>query len=229
MGDAARTPAPLVVTLAGLTAVSGVLDAVSFLALGHVFTANMTGNVVLLAFAAAGAAGFSFTASLCALASFLGGAVTGGILAGRVRVRRRLVLTTMALEAVLTLGAVVVVALVSQPGAGWPRYVVVAVLAFSVGTRNAAVRRLGVPDMTTTVLTSTLTGLASESTAAGGTNPNVRNRGASVLAMFAGALVGAGLVLHAGAAWSLGAAVALVVASAAYFSRQEPLVLGLER
>jgi len=44
----------LPVGLLALTAVSGILDAVSFLALGHIFTANMTGNVVFLAFAAVG-------------------------------------------------------------------------------------------------------------------------------------------------------------------------------
>ena len=47
---------PLPALLCTLTAVSGVVDAVSFLALGHVFVANMTGNVVFLGFAAAGAA-----------------------------------------------------------------------------------------------------------------------------------------------------------------------------
>jgi len=227
MSERDRTPAPLVITLASLTAVSGFIDAVSFLALGHVFTANMTGNVLLLGFAAAGAAGFSFTASFTALACFLAGAVLGGVLARRIRLHRSLVLVVMTLEAVLTLIAAVVAASVVGVGVGWPRFLVVAILALTVGTRNAAVRRLGVPDMTTTVLTTTLTGLASESTLAGGTNPNVGNRGTSVVSMFVGALVGAVLVLHAGAAWSLGAAAALVVAAAAYFSRRTPLELGL--
>jgi len=227
MSEPDRTPAPLVITLAGLTAVSGFLDAVSYLALGHVFTANMTGNVLLLGFAAAGAAGFSFTASFTALACFLAGAVLGGVLARRIPLHRSLVLVVMAVEAVLTLVAAVVAASVAGVGVGWPRFLVVAILALTVGTRNAVVRRLGVPDMTTTVLTTTLTGLASESTLAGGTNPYVRNRGTSVVSMFVGALVGAVLVLHAGAAWSLGAAAALVVAAAAYFSRQAPLELGL--
>src|SRR5580704_12648879 len=50
---------PLVLSLATLTVVSGVVDAVSYFGLGHVFTANMTGNVVLIGFALAGAPGFS--------------------------------------------------------------------------------------------------------------------------------------------------------------------------
>ena len=66
MSDSDHPPRRSVVTLAALTVVSGFVDAVSFLGLGHVFTANMTGNVVLLGFAAAGAPGFSVAASLCA-------------------------------------------------------------------------------------------------------------------------------------------------------------------
>src|SRR5213078_4299680 len=66
----ARTPdasSPLVVALFGLTFVTGVIDAVSFLGLGHVFTANMTGNVVLLGFAVAGASGLSVARAVLSL------------------------------------------------------------------------------------------------------------------------------------------------------------------
>ena len=64
--------------LLGLTAVTGLVDAVSYLALGHVFTANMTGNVVFLGFAVAGAQGLSVTRSGSAVAAFFIGAVIGG-------------------------------------------------------------------------------------------------------------------------------------------------------
>ena len=57
-----------------LTVVTGLVDAVSYLALGHVFVANMTGNVVFLGFALAGAPGLSAPASLAALVAFLVGA-----------------------------------------------------------------------------------------------------------------------------------------------------------
>src|SRR5579862_5682992 len=67
--------------LLGMTATTGIVDAVSFLALGHVFTANMTGNVVLLGFAFAGATGVSLSRSSVALIAFLGGAVAGGRMA----------------------------------------------------------------------------------------------------------------------------------------------------
>src|SRR5580698_4556425 len=71
------TPAILVV----MTAVTGIVDAVSYLALGHVFTANMTGNLVLLGFAFAGASGLSISRSAAALIFFGAGAVLGGRMA----------------------------------------------------------------------------------------------------------------------------------------------------
>src|SRR5882757_8893802 len=70
--------------LLGMTAVTGLVDAVSFLSLGHVFTANMTGNVVFLAFAIAGVPELSIARSSCALGAFLVGALVGGrTMAGR--------------------------------------------------------------------------------------------------------------------------------------------------
>src|SRR6185295_17261301 len=66
------------------TAVSGLVDAISYIALGHVFTANMTGNIVFLGFAAAGVPGLSALRSLTALTAFLLGALIGGRLAASV-------------------------------------------------------------------------------------------------------------------------------------------------
>jgi len=72
--------------LLGMTAVTGLVDTVSFLSLGRVFTANMTGNVVLLAFATAHISGLSIARSLTALLAFLGGAMLGGrVMAGECR------------------------------------------------------------------------------------------------------------------------------------------------
>ncbi|MDQ1663931.1 MAG: hypothetical protein QOJ68_3911, partial [Blastococcus sp.] len=64
--------------LIALTGATGLIDAASYLGVGHVFVANMTGNVVLLGFALSGAAGLSITASLAAVAGFLVGAAAGG-------------------------------------------------------------------------------------------------------------------------------------------------------
>src|SRR2546423_2487929 len=73
---------PLPPLLVAMTLVTGLVDAFSYLVLGHVFVANMTGNVVFLAFALAGAAGFSILASLVALFSFVLGSL-GGLLGSR--------------------------------------------------------------------------------------------------------------------------------------------------
>ena len=74
-GDRHGPLAPLLVTL---TVVTGLVDAFSYLVLGHVFVANMTGNVVFLAFALTGAKGFSIAASLSALGAFFVGALCSG-------------------------------------------------------------------------------------------------------------------------------------------------------
>src|ERR1700731_3452441 len=87
--SASRPVRSLPPTLLLLTATTGLVDAVSFLGLGRVFTANMTGNVVFLAFAIAGAKGLSVSASLLALVCFLTGALAGGRLAVAMEQRSR--------------------------------------------------------------------------------------------------------------------------------------------
>ncbi|MFF4346403.1 YoaK family protein [Streptomyces sp. NPDC001530] len=188
----------LVAVLLGMTVVSGLIDAVSYLGLGHVFTANMTGNVVVLGFAAAGAPGFSTRHSLVSLVSFLAGAAAGGRVGKRMggSSRRTWVRATLGAEAALV-GASSLVAF-AAPGATGTLYTLIALTAFAMGLRNATVRKLGVPDLTTTVLTMTLTGLAAESRPGGGAGRRSPRRTASVFAMLAGALLGAWLVLHHG-------------------------------
>ncbi|MEV0278933.1 YoaK family protein [Streptomyces sp. NPDC050610] len=185
-----------------LTVVSGFLDAVSYLGLGRVFTANMTGNVVVLGFAAAGAPGFSAYASLVSVAGFLLGAVLAGRFA--VAMTERPTHTwfggALTAEAALTGSAAAIAATTTGTGR---RYAVVAVLAVAMGIRNSTVRRMAVPDMTTTVLTMTLTGLAADSSLAGGTDPRAARRVGSVLGMALGAFAGAWFVLHHGIHWPL--------------------------
>jgi len=85
-------------------------------------------------------------------------------------------------------------------------YAVIILTAIAMGLRNATVRRLAVPDLTTTVLTLTLTGLAADSSLAGGNNPRSLRRIFSVVAMFGGAAIGAILLRY-------GLALPVVVAS----------------
>jgi uncharacterized membrane protein YoaK (UPF0700 family) len=189
----------LVVVLLGLTVVSGLIDAVSYLGLGHVFTANMTGNVVVLGFAAAGAPGFSVPHTATSLGGFLLGAVAGGRVARRLGggARRTWTRLTLGAEAVLV-GASAAVAF-AAPHATATVYTVIALTAASMGLRNATVRELDVPGLTTTtVLTMTLTGLAADSRAGGGSGVRSPRRSAAVVAMAVGAFLGAWLVLQHG-------------------------------
>jgi len=189
----------LVVVLLGLTVVSGLIDAVSYLGLGHVFTANMTGNVVVLGFAAAGTPGFSVPHTAASLVCFLLGAVAGGRVARRLGEgpRRTWTRLTLAAEAVLVGGAAVVA--FAAPHAAATLYTVIALTAAAMGLRNATVRELDVPGLTTTtVLTMTLTGLAADSRAGGGSGVRSPRRSGAVVAMAIGACLGAWLVLHHG-------------------------------
>jgi uncharacterized membrane protein YoaK (UPF0700 family) len=183
--------------LLGLTVVTGLVDAFSYLLLGHVFVANMTGNVVFLGFAFAGATGFSIPASLVALGSFVFGALIGGR-AGSVLGRHRghLLAATTACEALLLGVSVVVAAASGKPVAGGYRYALIVVLGISMGIQNATARKLAVPDLTTTVLTLTITGVAADSTVAGGAGSAAGRRLVAVTAMLLGALAGAALALH---------------------------------
>src|SRR5712691_7659885 len=93
-------------SLLGLTAVTGVVDAVSFLGLGHIFTANMTGNVVFLGFALGGGTGVSVARSLTALGAFACGGICGGRINTRDLAPPRSLLTAMCVESLLLLLAV---------------------------------------------------------------------------------------------------------------------------
>jgi uncharacterized membrane protein YoaK (UPF0700 family) len=74
-------------------------------------------------------------------------------------------------------------------------YAVIASTAVAMGLRVAVVRKLGVADLTTTVLTLTITGLAADSHLAGGDNPRWQRRIAAIVAMLAGAFAGARMVI----------------------------------
>ena len=201
----------MVAVLIILTVVTGVVDAVTYLGLGHVFAANMTGNTVLLGFALGGASEISITASLVSLAAFLVGAAAGGFLARALEAdRRRWLATALVLE---TVGLWLAAGCAALALSG---YVIVGLLALTMGVRNATVRRMAIPDLTTTVLTLTLTGLAADAAGGNGLYRVSTRRIASVVAMLAGALAGA-LLLGQGLTSPLVAAGALLVLTTAGF------------
>jgi uncharacterized membrane protein YoaK (UPF0700 family) len=154
---------PLPPLLIVMTVVTGLVDAFSYLALGRIFVANMTGNVVLLGFALAGAPGFSIAAATQTLL--------------------RLVAALLALLARDPIPAPQSYALICLPGA-------------AMGLQNATVRKLAVPDLTTTVLTLTLVAVSADSQLAGGRGSRAGRRLVAVAAMLLGALIGALLLLH---------------------------------
>ena len=196
MSAARQEPRPagssLVAVLLVLTVVTGLVDATTYLGLGHVFAANMTGNIVLLGFALADAGGVSAAASLLAVGALLVGSAAGGVLARRLEADRRCWVGTALL--VETLGLCLAAA---SAALGLSGYVIVALLALAMGVRNATVRRLAVPDLTTTVLTMSLTGLGADLVGSRGRRTLPARRIGSVLAMLIGALIGALLIKYA--------------------------------
>ena len=202
----------LALPLLGLTVSTGFIDAVSYLGLGHVFTANMTGNIVLLGFGLAGAGGLPVLAPVISLLAFVAGAGAGGHLAKRLAERgERLFEVAIAVEAALVVIAAAVAGLTTLHRGSDAGYAVIALLAVAMGVRNAAVRRLAVRDLTTTVLTMTITALAAESPLGGGSGQGTGRRAGAVGSMLVGALVGALLVKS-----SLVAALAVAAAIGAF-------------
>jgi uncharacterized membrane protein YoaK (UPF0700 family) len=222
MASSPTTEKVIPYALLGMTAVTGIVDAVSFLSLGRVFTANMTGNIVLLAFATAHVSGLSIARSLTTLLAFLVGAILGGRVMARASgdLQIRLAAQAFLLEVAFLLAA----SFCSSGFRGdllehsFQPFALIALTALAMGTRNAAVRKLAIPDLTTTVLTLTITGIGADSALANGSNPRLARRVAAVAAMFLGAALGA-IFIHYSISAALWLATAIsAVSSAALFS-----------
>lgn len=210
---------PLLLLL--LSATTGLVDAASVLGLGKVFTANMTGNVVFLGFAAAGTPGFKVIPAVMALIAFMVGAWGAGRLARAhtdLPLRRWLIRAAVAEAGLLWIAAAISTKI--DIAAQAPEIAVLSVIVltgFAMGLRNATVRALKVPDLTTTVLTLTITGIAADQVA--GRSPNFLRRSAAVLSIFTGAAVGAMLLLHVGLAVPLVLAGAVVLGATLLLTR----------
>jgi uncharacterized membrane protein YoaK (UPF0700 family) len=206
-----------VVCLLLLTFATGIVDAVSVLALGHIFVANMTGNVIFLGFWFVPHSGIDLTAAIVAFVSFLAGTVLGGRLARHIDSEVRLRLT-------VALGAEVVVlfTLSILAGAGVLNYhdntklILAAGLAVTFGSQNATARLFGIQELSTTVLTSTIVGLGFDSRLAGGTGHREKLRYTVVVTMCAGAVAGATITRFT-VAPAIALAAAVVAVSAAIF------------
>ncbi|MHC6231765.1 YoaK family protein [Arthrobacter sp. MMS24-T111] len=198
-----------------LTFSTGVLDAVGYLGLDRVFTANMTGNVVILGMALLGADNLPILGPIGALAGFM----TGALIAGRALRPTKSGWnhrTTVLLAGVSTVMAIVAILLLSGANPRSSETATVAItatLAVAMGVQAATARHLNVKDVPTVVVTSTITGLAADSHLGARTHPFWGRRLAAVGLIMAGAAVGAGCVhLHLGLGVLLTALLTLGVA-----------------
>lgn len=199
-----------------LTASTGAIDAVSYLALDRVFTGNMTGNVLFLGFALVGVPGIPFLNNAVAL----GGFVIGSIVSGRIIGRHQPQGFPRSSAWILVAGAAVIVAL----GTAWmlmvelpepSLLVVTALLAAVMGAQVSAVKPIGNSDVTTIVVTNTVANLARDSRLGGGSGQRWIPRLLAVVAMGVGAAIGAGIINLAGGAAAMLAAAAIFAAGAA--------------
>jgi uncharacterized membrane protein YoaK (UPF0700 family) len=208
---ARRTHGPLPTLLVGMTVVTGLVDAFSYLSLASVFVANMTGNVVFLGFGLSGAGQIAVSASLVAILAFTIGAAAGGRWAlSRNPHRGRLLATAAIVEALLVVAAAVLAQIMGVSDTA-VRLTLVSLLALAMGGQNAIARRLAVPDRTTTVLTLTVTALVADAT-----SWSIRfRRLVPIGAMLGGALAGGALLQWVSTPTPLWVAAALLVACAA--------------
>jgi uncharacterized membrane protein YoaK (UPF0700 family) len=196
-----------------LTLVTGVVDAVGYLGLDHIFTGNMTGNVVILAMALAGAANLPTLGPLVALGAFLlGAAVAGFTLQSSPKGWNRRVTLLLTAGCIALTGTAAISLIVEDVGRQSIGVIVAAVIAMHMGSQALIARHLGVRDMTTVVITSTMTSLAGESLV-GKQRPRLLNRRlGAVLAMFAGAAIGVLLLqIHLSVPIGLGIAITAAV------------------
>ncbi|MFP3459924.1 YoaK family protein [Arthrobacter globiformis] len=203
-----------------LTLVTGVVDAVGYLGLDRVFTGNMTGNVVILAMALAGAANLPTLGPLVALGAFLlGAAVAGFTLQSSPKGWNRRVTLLLTAGCIALTGTAAISLSVEDVGHQSIRVIVAALIAMHMGSQALIARHLGVRDMTTVVITSTITSLAGESLV-GKQRPRLLNRRlGAVLAMFAGAAIGV-LLLQIHLSVPIGLGIAITAAVTALGSRR---------
>jgi uncharacterized membrane protein YoaK (UPF0700 family) len=175
-----------------LTFATGLADAISILVLGHVFVANMTGNVIFLGFWLAPRTNIDLTAVVVALPTFVCTTIVSGRLARHFGQRTRTWIST-----VLAAEIVLLVALSVLAGTGVLHYhdhtklIMIGMLAVTFGLQHSSARQFGIQELSTTVLTSTIVSLGLDSRLAGGTGAREKLRFSVVFTMCAGALVGA--------------------------------------
>jgi uncharacterized membrane protein YoaK (UPF0700 family) len=152
--------------LVSLSLAAGCVDAIGFLALGHVFVANMTGNTVLLGLAIGQWEWAAALRAVTALAGFIGGVAAGATLLHQDREGREawppIVTLALALELLVLIAFAVGWVRAAPDPAGEAAYVLILLSSLAMGVQSSAVRRLGIPGVATTYITGTLTNLTEE-------------------------------------------------------------------
>ena len=202
-----------VIALVLLAFTTGLVDAASVLGLGHVFTGNMTGNLLFVGFSLAGAQDVSISASLLAVAGFVTGAAAGSRIARASRGCR----TGFAIELSLLTAALALAAMGSH--AALRDQGLLILLAAALGIQGAIAREIHGERISTVVLTSTLIA-ATADLASDDLKAQTVQRVSAIGAMVAGAVVGA-LLLHRGPGWPIGLG-ALLVATVLSLSWRAP-------
>nr|WP_231716074.1 YoaK family protein [Arthrobacter zhangbolii] len=201
-----------------LTFSTGVVDAVGYLGLDQVFTGNMTGNVVLLGMAFAGGTGLPVLRPVLALIFFmLGAALAGRMLRkGPQGWSSRTSVALIVVAAVITALAVFTL-LADVQGNEVLGGITTSSLATAMGVQAATAKRLAVAEITTVVVTSTITGLASDSRLAGGNSRFWLRRALAIALIMLGAVAGAAaLKVGLWLGLSISAAISIAVATAGY-------------
>ncbi len=187
-----------------IAAVCGLVDAACFLALGGVFAEIMTGNILLLAFRIGTGEQIGDATPLRYLAAILAFAI-GALLSGLLmrgsdkKLERKIGFSA---ELALVVIATVLAFATDAGSVGMSRDVVVSLLACAMGIQNGLMRRHGIADVATNMMTVTFTGLISELKVVGGDNYHWLRRSGSIVIFFGGAILGAFLTRF-GAGWPL--------------------------
>jgi uncharacterized membrane protein YoaK (UPF0700 family) len=206
-----------------LTLATGVVDAVSDIALDRVFTGNMTGNVLFIGFGLVGAADVPLLNNVVALLGFMVGAlVCARVIRGHTHESRLPTVNLVLLVLSAVLAALLAVVWMTLGAGALPAgalVIVTAVLALVMGAQAAGVRAAGISDVTTIVVTSTLANLAIESRLAGGPGDKWRRRLGAVIAMGTGGALGALVIRWAGGAPALMLAAAVTFVGVALLAR----------
>ena len=202
------------ILMLALTFSTGIIDAVGYLGLDRVFTGNMTGNVVILGMGLLGADHLPVVGPVVALAGFMAGAAVAG------RALRPIADGWTARSTTLfgVVGAILAAAAVTLAPFGGHvplalQYAATGALGLAMGMQAGTARHIAVKDVTTVVVTSTITALASDSILGGGKGQVWKRRAAAVVLIGLGALTGAA-ALHVQIGLGLGIAGAIALAVA---------------